>query len=40
MANVGMDIVFFLGGGAAFSGVLTMGGLLWYYNGRDTLRSW
>lgn len=40
MTNVGMDVVFFLGGAAALSGVLTMLALLSYNNGQVTITKW
>lgn len=40
MTNVGMDVVFFLGGAAALSGVLTMLGLLSYQHSRSALTKW
>jgi len=40
MTNVGMDVVFFLGSAAAFSGALTMFGVLSYTHGRPALAEW
>jgi MFS family permease len=40
MTNVGMDVVFFLGGAAALSGTLTLFGVLSYSRGRPTLTAW
>jgi len=40
MTNVGMDVVFYLGGAAALSGALTMVGVLSYTHGRPTLARW
>lgn len=40
MTNVGMDVVFFLGGAAALSGVITMFGLLSYQHSRSALTKW
>ena len=40
MSNVGMEWVFFLGAGAAFSGVLAFVGILSYDHGREGLAKW
>jgi len=40
MTNVGMDVVFFLGGAAALSGVVTMFGLRFYRHGTAALGEW
>jgi len=40
MSNAGIDWVFFLGAGAAFSGVIAFAGILSYDHGREGLAKW
>ncbi len=39
-ARFGIEWVFFIGGGAALSGVLTFAGILYATHGTDALSSW